>query len=149
MLNDAVRSPSVLHKRVVCQVIIESLAMARFRLLRPAARVPVLAQALTLIAADEARHVRFGEYCLGRELVRLGPIRRARQLDFIHRAVSALASDVASLLQIGREQGFESRGLLQHLRRRRVMAISFRQAVQQQLTRCLMPGGQWPAAGEA
>ncbi|MFM1897593.1 MAG: hypothetical protein RLZZ385_2667 [Pseudomonadota bacterium] len=123
LLVRAIGSRSPLRKLLVCQVIIESLALTRFRLLRRLARVPVLVQALGLIAADEARHVRFGTVCLGSDGIRLSRRQRRAAAAFVHRAVARLAADLDIPLGIGREQGFDDLGLLQHLRRNRVQGL--------------------------
>lgn len=54
------------RKMLTCQVLIESLALAKFQELRRHCQAPSLRYALDLILRDEARHVRFGtEYVRG------------------------------------------------------------------------------------
>jgi hypothetical protein len=68
------------RKLLICQVLIESLALAKFQELRRHCQAPALRYAIDLILRDEARHVRFGTEYL-REPCRVNVGTGARHLQ--------------------------------------------------------------------
>lgn len=60
LIRQSLQEPRWDMKLINCQILIESLALARFQELRRTTRIPLLRKALKLILRDEARHTHFG-----------------------------------------------------------------------------------------
>ncbi len=108
------------YKFIACQILIESLALARLQEIRRATLVPVLAYAIDFISADEARHVKFGTDVLRRHLSTLSPRELQARSDFVVENVIRLSSAMNIYTRVADEFGWNPRALRYHLRRCRI-----------------------------
>lgn len=93
LIQSTLQEPTWDQKLIVCQVLIESLALAKFQELRRHCRAPSLRYAIDYILRDEARHVRFGTEFLRQHVVTLSPQEReARSLALLDATVSLIGS---------------------------------------------------------
>jgi hypothetical protein len=83
VIETAVTDPTWEMKLIVCQILIESLAMARFKEIKQCIRVPLVRHAIDYIAKDEARHVHFGVQLLETHLRALPSAELEARVDFI------------------------------------------------------------------
>lgn len=116
MVND----PRWDYKFIACQILIESLALARLQEIRRATLVPVLAYAIDFISADEARHVRFGTEILRRHLSALSTEEVQLRSDFVVDHVLRLGNAMNIYTRIADEFGWSARALRYHLRQNRI-----------------------------
>lgn len=107
------------HQLLICQLIIESLAMARFQRLRRRTRVAVLRQALPLISRDEARHINFGLMVLGDRLQRRSRAQREHYGLLVVETVCDLLADSLLPQGLGQQLGWDGARLRRHLRQQR------------------------------
>lgn len=107
-------------KFIACQILIESLAMAKFQEIRHSTQVPVLAFAIDYIAADEARHVKFGTEFLKDYLAGLSAPELAERSDFVLDNVLRLANSLNIYTRIAESYGWDVAALRHHLRQYRV-----------------------------
>lgn len=108
------------RKFLVCQVLIESLAMAKFQEIRHYTRVPVLAFAVDYIAQDEARHVKFGVDLLRSHMHSLPDQERQQHSDYVLDTVIGLAGALNIHTRIAHAAGWNSTDMRRHLRRYRI-----------------------------
>lgn len=108
------------YKFIACQILIESLALARLQEIRRATLVPVLAYAIDFISADEARHVKFGTEVLRRHLSSLGADELQARSNFVIDNVVHLSSAMNIYTRVADEFGWSTRELRYHLRRSRI-----------------------------
>lgn len=108
------------YKFIACQILIESLALARLQDMRRATLVPVLAYAIDFITADEARHVKFGTEILRRHLSTLSAGELQARSDFVVDHVMGLSSAMNIYTRVADEFGWSTRALRCHLRQHRI-----------------------------
>lgn len=105
---------------LICQLVVESLAMGRFADLLRNSHVPVLRQALHRIRQDEARHVSFGIRHL-RQVLRGRTNEQRDDLGcFILRLVFDLIADTGPLQDLVQQYSWPNTELRLHLRRHMV-----------------------------
>lgn len=116
IITQALESPELSVKLSICHILIESLALARFRELRQGSCAPLLRSAMTMILNDEARHVNFGTDLL-RETCRKMPEVERQQLglSLVQMALSLSNSNFVCQ-SIARQQGWDRARLRRHLR---------------------------------
>ncbi len=107
-------------KFITCQILIESLAMARFQEIRQTTNVPVLAFAIDYIARDEARHVKFGTEFLKEFLSDLDEKEREKRSAFVLDNVLGLANSLNIYTRIAERLHWEKASLRRHLRQYRI-----------------------------
>lgn len=107
-------------KFIACQILIESLAMARFQELRQRTSVPELRFAVDYILRDEARHVRFGVEFLREHLAALDAAALEERSSFVLDNVLKLANSLHLYDRIGVAKGWDPAELRRHLRRYRL-----------------------------
>jgi len=90
VLNQILSADLWQMKCVGMQVIVESLAMGSFKLMKTGSRDPLLRRIVELTAQDEARHVSYGLIYMKDELPRMPEPDRDRVEDFAIAAVSAM-----------------------------------------------------------
>ena len=137
-LHAAVQDSQQTAKQIACQLVLEPLAMIRFRELRSNTKVPLLRQALSYIARDEARHTRFGREFPLLTRQSLSAARGELKLEQISGKLQQLAGDLQLLLDIGRDWGFRRVSLRRHLHQRRCANA----AARRQLQHCLQSLGR-------
>lgn len=120
LIHTTVDEPRWDMKFIACQILIESLAMAKFQEIRQQTRVPLLASAIDLIASDEARHVRFGTEFLKSHLADMSKKELQERSDFVLDNVLRLANAMNIYSRIGQEQGWDLEALRLHLRMHRI-----------------------------
>lgn len=103
-------------KLIICQVLIESLAMARFQELRSNVRAPLLQFGIEYILRDEARHVRFGTEYLQQHTVKLDPAAREERCRLVIDAAISLAGSLNIYTRIAARMDWDPHALRQHLR---------------------------------
>ncbi len=91
VLNQILEADLWQMKCVGMQVIVESLAMGSFKIMKEGSRDPLLRKVVELTAQDEARHVSYGLIYMKDELPRLPDSDRHRIEDFAFAAVDALS----------------------------------------------------------
>lgn len=130
MVNDARWD----YKFIACQILIESLALARLQDIRKATLVPVLAYAIDFISADEARHVKFGTDVLREHLSTLSTSELQARSNFVVENVVRLSSAMNIYARVADEFGWCSRALRYHLRQSRIRRPQPRVDLFRQLT---------------
>lgn len=120
LIKTMVNEPRWDYKSIACQILIESLALARLQEIRRATLVPVLAYAIDFISADEARHVKFGTEVLNRHLATLSASERQARSDFVVDHVLHLANAMNIYTRVAEEFGWNVRELRFHLRQNRI-----------------------------
>jgi len=103
-------------KLIICQVLIESLAMARFQELRRNVRAPLLQFGIDYILRDEARHVRFGTEYLQQQAASLDPESREERCRCVIDAAISLAGSLNIYTRIAERMAWDPHALRQHLR---------------------------------
>lgn len=116
VINQALSSPDWSIKCAVCQLLIESLALARFAELREQTRVPVLREGLKLILNDEARHVKSGVETLRQFHNTLTPAERNKRLSFIMESAFQLSNSNVACQSLAQSHQWSSTALRRHLR---------------------------------
>lgn len=107
-------------KFLTCQILIESLAMARFQEIRQTTQVPVLAFAIDYIARDEARHVKFGTEILRESLADMNDEDRESRSAFVLDSVMSLANSLNIYTRIAARLQWDAASLRRHLRQYRI-----------------------------
>ncbi len=114
VLNQILQADLWQMKCVGMQVIVESLAMGAFKIMKEGSRDELLRKIVSLTANDEARHVSYGLIYMKDELPRLADPDRDRIEDFAFAAVDALsgrrpgtglATQLALVSEVGVELG--------------------------------------------
>ncbi|MEX2333021.1 MAG: ferritin-like domain-containing protein [Pseudohongiella sp.] len=129
MVND----PRWDYKFIACQILIESLALARLQDIRRATLVPVLAYAIDFISADEARHVKFGTEILRRHLSTLSADELQARSDFVVDHVLRLGNAMNIYTRIAERFDWSVRELRYHLRQSRIQQPESRHDLFRQL----------------
>ncbi|HDZ09970.1 ferritin-like domain-containing protein [Pseudohongiella sp.] len=120
LIKAMVNDPRWDYKFIACQILIESLALARLQDIRRATLVPVLAHAIDFISADEARHVKFGTEILRRHLASLNASELQTRSDFVVDHLLGLADAMNIYTRIANEFDWDVRALRFHLRQNRI-----------------------------
>jgi len=120
LIQTMVDDPRWDMKFIACQILIESLAMAKFQEIRQSTRVPVLAFAIDYIAGDEARHVKFGTEFLKGYLQGLSSAELALRSDFVLDNVLRLANSLNINTRIAEKYDWDVAALRHHLRQYRI-----------------------------
>ncbi|MAO41621.1 MAG: hypothetical protein CMK70_15885 [Pseudohongiella sp.] len=120
LIHDALQSPDWRYKFSVCQVLIESLALARFRELKSISSIPALQQGLALILQDEARHVKFGTDTLHEAFTELTPEERELRGSHLLHSALLLIDTTHSSAALAREVRWDAAHLRLHLRQYRI-----------------------------
>ncbi|MBU2097995.1 MAG: ferritin-like domain-containing protein [Gammaproteobacteria bacterium] len=107
-------------KLLVCQILIESLALAQFRHLIATHSQALLREGLLRIVEDEARHVKFGADYLKALFVRYSPDELERYGHYVVDRAFELASSDNHGLVIARDQQWDMGKLRLHLRQQRI-----------------------------
>ncbi len=149
LIHDCVEEPRWDMKFIACQILIESLAMARFQELRQHTRVPVLRFAIDYILRDEARHVRFGVEFLRGHLATLDEAALEERSRFVLDNVLRLANSLNVYNRIGLAKGWDLAELRRHLRRYRLQHPELNRQRFRQLTLNMDAVGLLTAAGRA
>jgi hypothetical protein len=116
------RQSSPEKKLLVCQVIIENLAMSWFKKIKDEVQIPLLQRAIRLIARDEAGHIKGGAEILRERVQYLDPRQKNSLSQFVYRMVLELSGRARRYLPIGLRRNWDERTLLLHLRSREVSA---------------------------
>lgn len=120
LIKAMVNDPRWDYKFIACQILIESLALARLQEIRRATLVPVLAYAIDFISADEARHVKFGTEILRRHLAVLSTEEVQLRSDFVVNHVLRLSNAMNIYTRIADKFGWNVQALRYHLRQKRI-----------------------------
>jgi len=120
LIHECIDEPRWDMKFISCQILIESLAMARFQELRQHTCVPLLRFAIDYILRDEARHVRFGVEYLREHLATLNEDALEERSRFVLDNVLRLANSLNIYNRIGLAKGWDLAELRRHLRRYRL-----------------------------
>jgi len=120
LIRGALEEPAWDRKLLTCQVLIESLALAKFQELRRHCRAPALRYALDFILRDEARHVRFGtEYLRGHVSTLPAVERDACSLALVNATID-LAGSLNIFTRIATQMDWNPATLRRHLREYRL-----------------------------
>jgi para-aminobenzoate N-oxygenase AurF len=120
LLQATVQDTSWETKLLSCQILIESLAMARFKELRRCTKVPMLRNALEYISKDEARHVRFGTTLLKQHFAKMTSSAREDRAEFILDSMLMLTNSINIEVRIAEQLGWDCAALRRHLRSQRL-----------------------------
>lgn len=120
LILEALAEPEWVRKLLTCQVLIESLALAKFQELRRHCRAPALRYAIDFILRDEARHVRFGtEYLRGHIAALSPPEKDACSLALLNTTIN-LAGSLNIYTRIATQMGWSLPAMRRHLREYRL-----------------------------
>lgn len=120
LITMALQEPAWERKLLICQVLIESLALAKLQELRRHCRAPALRHAVDYILRDEARHVRFGTEYLRRHISTMEQsVRDECSLQLLD-ATLALAGALNIYTRIAQRQGWDQAAMRRHLREYRL-----------------------------
>lgn len=108
------------RKLLLCQVLIESLALAKLQELRHHCRAPALRHAVDYILRDEARHVRFGTEYLRQHVAAMDQATRDDCSLQLLNATIALAGSLSIYTRIATSQGWPVAAMRRHLREYRL-----------------------------
>lgn len=122
---EALESPQWEVKLLICQILIESLAMAQFSHLSHTSLVPALRQGLRRIMDDEARHVRFGSDYLADWFRHHNSEQSGYYGQYLVDQALKLASSDNLSVAIGKPLGWDTGELRRHLRQHRVNNPTF------------------------
>jgi hypothetical protein len=117
---ETVQSPQWEIKLLICQILIESLAMAHFSFLLRNCHATALKQGLRHIMDDEARHVKFGTDYLAAMFRSHTSGQLERYGNFIVEKAFELASSDNHCVVIARQMHWDTHRLRHHLRQRRI-----------------------------
>ena len=120
LINQTIDDPRWDMKFIACQILIESLAMAKFQDLKRISRVPVLQFAVDYIAKDEARHVKFGTEYLKSYMETLPQHELEKRSEFVLDNVLKLANSLNIYTRIADALGWDKNALRFHLRTYRI-----------------------------
>jgi hypothetical protein len=149
LIHECIDEPRWDMKFISCQILIESLAMARFQELRQHTCVPLLRFAIDYILRDEARHVRFGVEFLREHLATLNENALEERSRFVLDNVLRLANSLNIYNRIGMAKGWDLAELRRHLRRYRLQHPELNRQRFRQLTLNMDAVGLLTAAGRA
>ncbi len=114
LLVSILETPSLVHKLIGMQLLVESNALTIFKALVDADVEPVLRELLPYYEQDEARHVGLGVMYLPRLLERLSPLQTAAAIAFQARAVGMLMSGGFALQEHFKALGLNQREMARH-----------------------------------
>lgn len=117
-LNACLSAPLALQKVVGMQLLVETIALTIFKMVREVNVDPVLGHLLQFYERDEARHVGFGVQAAPVLMGEAGPVERARLLAFEGRVLSAMLLSVKNVEEDLRQVGADPRALLEDGARR-------------------------------
>lgn len=120
LLEKAVADPRWDIKFIVCQILIESLAMAKFQELRRVTQVPILQFAVNYILKDEARHVNFGVEILKDHLKALSKSEIEDRSKFVLDSLMSLAKTLNYPIRVAEQLGWNQAQFRYHLRKFRI-----------------------------
>jgi ribonucleotide reductase beta subunit family protein with ferritin-like domain len=120
LIKSMIQNPSWDMKFISCQILIESLAMAKFQELREKALSPIMRFAIDYIAKDEARHVKFGTLLLRDYIASLPPSEVQLRSDYVLDNVLRLANAQNVYTRIADEMNWDENALRYHLRKYRI-----------------------------
>ncbi len=133
LIEGALADESIDKKLITMQIVIESLAMAKFQRLKRFTVVPVLHAALDYIIKDEARHVGFGVELMRKRVAVLPKTVRDDYAFLALEAVSKLANTLNAPTNVADAFGWNKTELRRHLRERRIADPDEAKAVFRQL----------------
>lgn len=116
LIRQALQEPRWDMKLINCQILIESLALARFQELRHTTRIPLLRNALKLILRDEARHTHFGIVHLRDHVNGLSPEAREVKSQYVLDQTVQLIHSDKPMGDLAARFGWEAATLRHHLR---------------------------------
>ncbi len=114
LLVSILETPSLVHKLVGMQLLVESNALAIFHGLVEAKVEPVLAELLPYYEQDEARHVGLGVLYLPRLLRQLSAVETAGVIGFQLRSMALLMSSGINYTRDFERLGIEPRAMAKH-----------------------------------
>lgn len=117
---DALQSPHWEIKLLICQILIESLAMAQFSHLSRTSHSPLLKSGLQRIMDDEARHVKFGTDYLENRFQHHDAEQLGFYANFVVDKAFELASSDNHCITIAKSLGWDVHKLRHHLRQQRI-----------------------------
>jgi hypothetical protein len=120
LIVGALKEPAWDLKLLTCQILIESLALAKFQELRRHCRAPALRYAIDFILRDEARHVRFGTQYLRGHIGSLSQSLREQYSLFLLNATMDLAESLNIYSRIASQMGWNLAAMRRHLREYRL-----------------------------
>ncbi|ALO46849.1 ferritin-like domain-containing protein [Pseudohongiella spirulinae] len=149
IITQALESGVLPMKLSICHILIESLALARFRELRKFSCSPLMCKALSLILNDEARHVNFGTDLLKESCLSMPDTERQQLgLSLVQMALSLSNSNFVCQ-RIAREQGWDCAQLRRHLRHFHLSRPQLAQSRLRQFTLNLQQAGLMTAEAQA
>lgn len=120
LIQFTIEDPRWDMKFIACQILIESLAMAKFQEIKAKCLVPMMQFAISYIAKDEARHVKFGAEYLKQHVDGLSEAEREFRSEFVLDNVLKLANAMNIYTRIAEDLGWDVASLRTHLRKFRV-----------------------------
>lgn len=114
LLVSILETPSLVHKLIGMQLMVESNALAIFRGLVESNLEPVLAELLPYYEKDEARHVGLGVMYLPRLLARLSRVETVGVIAFQLRSIGSLLTAGLTMHQHFRNLGIDPRHLAEY-----------------------------------
>jgi hypothetical protein len=117
---ETLQSPQWEIKLLICQILIESLAMAHFSFLVRNCHATTLSQGLRRIMDDEARHVKFGTDYLAAMFRSHTSDQLEQYGNFVVEKAFELASSDNHCVVIARQLHWDTHRLRHHLRQRRI-----------------------------
>jgi P-aminobenzoate N-oxygenase AurF len=133
LLDSALADDRIDMKLITMQIVIESLAMAKFQRLRSTSAVPLLQIALDYILKDEARHVKFGAEVLEAALAGIDDDARRARSDYVLDTVTKLANNLNAAAVVADEFGWDKAAVRHHLRAKRIADPSEARSIFRQL----------------
>jgi hypothetical protein len=103
-------------KFLICQILIESLAMAQFQELRRTTTVPPLRSGIEYIIKDEARHTRYGVAVLKQLVDTLEPSEKEYRGEFVISHLLKLSNALNEDVRIAHAVGWDGAALRRHMR---------------------------------
>jgi hypothetical protein len=120
LIRHALQESAWERKLLLCQVLIESLALAKLQELRQHCRAPALRHAVDYILRDEARHVRFGTDYLRQCVAAMDQATRDDCSLQLLNATIALAGSLSIYTRIAAEKHWPEAAMRRHLREYRL-----------------------------
>ncbi|MBI5497054.1 MAG: ferritin-like domain-containing protein [Deltaproteobacteria bacterium] len=117
-LNACLAAPLPLQKVVGMQLLVETIALTIFKMVREVDVDPALSHLLTFYERDEARHVGFGVQAAPVLMAQASALERARLLAFEGKVLSAMLLSVKNVEEDLRRVGADPRALLEDGARR-------------------------------
>jgi hypothetical protein len=128
-------------KLLIFHILIETLAMWRFRQLIDRTSIPLLRHALNFIVRDEARHVGFGVEALRKHYANLSDEERGYRSDLVITQMCRLAPAQDYALRVAQDSGWDRAAMRLHLRRQRFSGVIGYQALVRNLGNALGAAG--------